>query len=220
LRELHGIRFADFLTPAMATFALLNACYVNMITSVVIAREQGVLKRLNGTPLPLWAYVLGRLAAAAVVGVASVTVVLGVGALFIHVHLDGDRTAALAGVVGLGILVFSALGMAVSTLVPRSDTALPIAYGTMLPIAFISDVFFPATAAPSWLQHVAVAFPLSPITNAAERTFAATGGWPMTRSQLFVTLLWIAGSVVLTAVGFRWQKGTALLRLRSSTRTI
>jgi hypothetical protein len=51
---LHGIRYADFRTPAMGVFALLNACYVNVITSVVIAREDGTLKRLHGTPLPLW----------------------------------------------------------------------------------------------------------------------------------------------------------------------
>ena len=57
-RHLGHTSYADFLIPAMATFALLNACYVNTITSVVLAREEGVLKRLHGTPLPLWAYVI------------------------------------------------------------------------------------------------------------------------------------------------------------------
>ena len=87
------------------------------------------------------------------VGLTSVAVVLAVGALFMDVRLDSGDIAALAGVTALAIVSFTTLGLAVSTLVPRPDTALPIAYGTMLPIAFISDVFFPATAAPTWLRH-------------------------------------------------------------------
>lgn len=211
LRELHGIRYADFLAPAMASVALLNACYVNTITSVVIAREEGVLKRLHGTPLPLWAYVVGRLAASAVVGLASVAVVLAVGALLMDVRLDSRDIAALADVTALAIVSFTTLGLAVSTLVPRPDTALPIAYGTMLAIAFISDVFFLATAAPTWLRHTAGALPLSPIAKAAEKIVAAGNGWPMTHSQLAVTLSWTTGAVLLTAVGFRWQPGASLL---------
>jgi ABC-2 type transport system permease protein len=212
LRELRGVRYADFLAPAIATFALLNACYVNTITSVVLAREQGVLKRLHGTPLPLWAYFIGRLAAAAVAGVASVAVVLAVGTLFMDIRLHGGDIAALAGVIGLGILAFTTLGLAVSTLVPRPETALPIAYGTMLPLAFISDVFFPATAAPDWLRHAAAAFPLSPIAKSAEQVFTGSHGWPMSPSQLTVTLCWTAGAALLTSVTFRWQPGASIGR--------
>lgn len=215
LRELHGIRFADFLTPAMATFALLNACYVNVITSVVIARENGVLKRLHGTPLPLWAYVAGRVAAAACVAIAALIVVLGVGVLFLHVHLSANRLAHLTGVVAIGIVSFTTLGIAVSTLVPRPDSALPIAYGSILPLAFVSDVFFPATAAPTWLRQVAAAFPISPIAKSAEAIFAPDSrGWPMTRTQLVVTLMWIVGAALITAVAFRWQPGAPVLRRR------
>ena len=206
LRELHGSPYADFLTPAMATFALLNACYVNVITSVVIAREGGVLKRLHGTPLPLWAYAVGRMASAAVICLASLVVVFAVGVIFMHVHLDPSRVAALAGVAGLGIATFTTLGLAVSSLIPRPDTALPVAYGTLLPVAFVSDVFSPATAAPHWLQQLSASFPLSPIAKSAERIFASNaGGWPMTRHQLIVILAWIAGAALVTSVTFRWQ---------------
>lgn len=210
LRELHGITYGDFLAPAMATFALLNACYVNVITSVVIARESGVLKRLHGTSLPLWAYVLGRMAAAACVAVASVVVVVTVAAVVIHVHLGQQRVARFAGVTALGVVSFTTLGMAVSTLVPRPDSALPVAYGTILPVAFVSDVFFPATAAPAWLRHVAAALPVSPVARSAEAVFAPnTSGWPMTQAQLIVVLAWLGGASLVTAAAFRWQPGGA-----------
>lgn len=211
LRELGGTRYADFLAPAMAVFALLNACYVNVITSVVLARESGVLKRLHGTPLPLWAYLLGRMAAAACVATASLAVVLGVAAALLHVRLDGGRLAGMAGVAALGIAAFTTLGTAVSTFVPHAGSALPVAYGTLLPLAFVSDVFFPATAAPAWLRHLASLFPLAPVARAAERIFApGARGWPMSRGELVVVLAWTAAAAALLALTFRWEPAAPL----------
>lgn len=213
--SLHETSYAVFLTPAMATFALLNACYVGTITSVVVAREGGVLKRLHGTPLPLWAYVVGRIAAGAVVGIASVTVVLCVAAAFMDVRLGGfGDIANLAGVIAFGILDFTTLGLAVSTIVPRPETALPIAYGTLLPIAFVSDVFFPASSAPDWLRHTAAALPLAPIADSAERVFAVGGGWPMTTTEMVATAGWIVGASVVTAVRFQWEPGISFFSRR------
>src|ERR1019366_6402611 len=45
-----GLRYAQFLTPAISAFCLLNACYVTTVTSMVLAREQGILQRLRALP--------------------------------------------------------------------------------------------------------------------------------------------------------------------------
>ena len=208
LVALRGMRVGDFLTPAMATFAMLNACYVTVVTSVVLARESGILKRLHGTPLPLWAYVIGRIAAALFMCVLSVVAVLAVAALFFDVHLTATRVGGVAASLGLGALCFSAVGLAVSGLVTRPDASLPLAYGTILPLAFISDVFFPSTSAPTWLRHVAEAFPLSPIAKPAEAVFApGSAGWSMTAMQFGVVLAWTAGALLVAAIVFHWEPG-------------
>ncbi|MBN9620347.1 MAG: ABC transporter permease [Actinobacteria bacterium] len=210
-RDSQGLSYAAFVVPAMATFALLNACYVNTVTSVVLARESGVLKRLYGTPLPLWAYVVGRIAAAAAIAVLSSAVVLAVGALFMDVHLSGAVVADLAGVAGLGIVVFTTLALAVSALVPRAEAALAIAYGTMLPFAFVSGVFFQTADAPAWLRHTAALFPIDPIAESAERAVARGSGWAMSAGELGVTLGWITAASLFTSFGFRWEPGTSFL---------
>ena len=207
LNALRGMRVADFLTPAMATFAMLNACYVNVVTSVVLARESGILKRLHGTPLPLWAYLVGRIVAALLMCALSVAAVLAVAALFFDVHLSTARIGALAASLSLGALCFSLLGLAVSGMVTRTDTALPLAYGTVLPLAFISDVFFPSTSAPAWLRHVAEAFPLSPVVKPAGTVYATGGSWNMTGVQLGVLLGWTAASLFVAVVFFHWEPG-------------
>lgn len=210
LVALRGMRIADFLTPAMATFAMLNACYVNVVTSVVLARETGILKRLHGTPLPLWAYIVGRTIAAMVLCALSITVVAAVAALFFDVRITAERVGGLAASLGLGALCFSALGLAVSGLVTRPDASLPLAYGTILPLAFVSDVFFPSTSAPAWLRDVAAAFPLSPIAKPAEAVYApGAASWSMSATQVGVVLAWTAGALLVATVAFHWEPGRA-----------
>ena len=50
------IRFAQFYTPAIAMFSLVTACYTTLILGLATARDQGLLKRVRGTPLPMGIY--------------------------------------------------------------------------------------------------------------------------------------------------------------------
>jgi len=211
--ELHGMSYASFITPAMITFAILNACYVNVLTSVVMSREDGILKRLHGTPMPLSSYVLGRMIAAAAVALLAVAVLLPVGTFGLGASLPASGLGELAGVVALGVLVFTTVGVALTSIVPRADTALPIAFGTMLPLAFISGVFFPSEGTEPWLRRVGDAFPIAPIARSAARVFSSRGGsWPMTGTELGVLLGWLAGAAVVSTIAFRWQPGESVLR--------
>lgn len=83
------------------------------------------------------------------------------------------------------MVCFFLLGVAVTMAVPKTDAALPVAYGTMLPLAFISDVFFPSVHAPHWLYDLASAFPVAPVARAMEASFnPATHAWPMPATGL------------------------------------
>ncbi|MGA3152747.1 MAG: ABC transporter permease [Streptosporangiaceae bacterium] len=203
-----GLRYAQFLAPAMSTFSLLNACYVTTVTSMVLAREEGVLKRLRGTPLPAWAYLGGRSGSALVTSAVSVGAIIGTAVLFFHVTIAWRAMGYFAASAGLGMACFLLLGVAVTALVPKSDTALPIAYGTMLPLAFISDVFFPSLHAPHWLSDVASAFPVAPVARAMEASFLpATRSWPMPVTGLLVILGWSAAAALVITLAFRWEPG-------------
>jgi ABC-2 type transport system permease protein len=205
-----GLPYAQFLTPAMCAFCLLNACYVTAITSIVLAREEGILKRLRGTPLPAWTYLVGRSGSAFVTSVVATGIIIGTGLIFFNVSMVWHAFGYFAAATCLGIACFFLLGAAVTTLVPRTETALPVAFGTILPLAFISDVFFSSSHAPTWLHDVASAFPLAPIARAMEDSFnPATHSWPMPVSGLLVVLGWSAAAIVVIALAFRWEPGPA-----------
>ena len=205
-----GLPYAQWLTPAMCTFCLLNACYVTAITSLVLAREEGILKRLRGTPMPAWAYLAGRSGSALVTSVIASGVIIATGVALFHVSIIWHAAGYFAAATVLGIACFFLLGVAVTTVVPKSETALPAGFGTMLPLAFISDVFFSVSHPPAWLHDLASAFPVAPIAQAMEDSFnPATQSWPMPASGLLVVLGWTAAAMLVIALAFRWEPGPA-----------
>jgi ABC-type multidrug transport system permease subunit len=201
------ISFPQFYVPAMTTFALVNGCYVNVINGVTLARQTGLLKRIRGTPLPGWVYLASRGASAAIVGSLSVVGVAVLGtamfdARMVWSTLPGSLLMMLAGMVCL-----CCLGLALTTLVPAADAALPMAYGTFLPLAFISDVFFPSDTSPAWLRHVAGAFPLRPIARSLEENMEpGVTGLGFHWAELGIVAVWTVGAAIALH-WFRWEPG-------------
>lgn len=218
-----GVRYAQWLTPAIVTFCLLNACYVNTITGIVLAREEGILKRLRGTPVPAWTYLVGRFGSVLLTAVLAAGVNVAIATLFFDVTIVWANFGYLLGVAALGIVSFYLVGVAVVSLVPRTETALPVAYGTMLPVAFVSDVFFSSAHSPGWLNALASALPVAPIARGLEAAFVpANTGWPMSVPATLSSLGWSVASLLLIVFTFRWQPralGTRRWRLRDLVRS-
>lgn len=200
------IRFAQFFTPAMLAFAVMNACYITTVTHTVIARDEGILKRLRGTPLPPLAYVTGRAGASVLLASVSVGAVLLLGHFAYDVDILARTLPALIVTLLLGMVCFAVVGVAVTVVIANSDVALPFAYGTLLPLCFISDVFFPADAAPDWLSGLASAFPVKHLADALERignpTVAGTGwsAW-----DLGIMACWTVAGLLVIGLFFRWE---------------
>ena len=204
-QQIEGVGAARFFTGAMTAFAVMNVGYVTMITGTVIARDEGILKRLRGTPLPPLAYIAGRMGAATLMTAGSVVVVTVAGVVVYGVTLDARLAGVAALTILVGILCFSAVGLAATVIVRSTDVALPIAYGTLLPLCFISDVFIPS-GAPGWLSDAASLFPVKHLADAMEGAFvSAPGAASISGGDLLVMGAWAAGALAITLLWFRWE---------------
>ena len=47
-----SVNEATFYVPAMAVLAVITVCFNNIAVAITFQRDSGVLKRINGTPLP------------------------------------------------------------------------------------------------------------------------------------------------------------------------
>jgi ABC-2 type transport system permease protein len=200
-----GIRYAQFFTPAMIAFAVVSACYMSVISSTTLAREEGILKRVRSTPLPPWVYMAGRLVAAGLVAVVGAVIVSAVGAGVYGFEVVGRAIPTVLLTLAVAMFCFSSLGLAVTVLVPTIDSALPIAWGTVLPLCFISDVFEPIDGAPRWLGAIASAFPLRPFADALESAFnPVTGNVGIAWGALWMLAAWGVGGAMFALAAFRW----------------
>src|SRR5437867_4054820 len=54
------VKTTTYCVPAIITLAVISAAMVSLAFSLVVARENGVLKRGRGTPMPSWVFIAGR----------------------------------------------------------------------------------------------------------------------------------------------------------------
>lgn len=162
---------SQYITPALAVFGMITATFTNLAINTSMARDEGILKRVAGTPLPLTTHLGGRIISAILVGLLSVTLMLFVGWLLFDVEIDWSVMPLFVLLLFLGAGTFSALGLAVAAVTPSARAAPAIANFVVLPLAFISGLFFPLESAPSWLQTIAGLLPLEPLATASIAVF-------------------------------------------------
>jgi ABC-2 type transport system permease protein len=156
------VRLSTYYVAAMATFAVVSACYTNIAMTVTFQRDAGILKRIDGTPLPAGAYFAARVLHALFVAVLLVTITAAFGRLVYQASVPTGTTLAhflVMLLVGAGS--FCALGFAITTAIPNADASPAIVNATVLPLLFLSGIFIPlGSNAPTWIVWVARMFPV------------------------------------------------------------
>ena len=204
--ELGNIRYIQFLAPGMLAFAVISTCYTGLATGVAINRDEGVLKRVRGTPLPPWIYIAARILSAVWFSVISAVIMVLAAVGLFHLEVIGRMLPAAAVTLLLGAACFCALGMAVAAIIPNGEAAPVVANFTFFPVAFVSDLFFPTEGAPGWVSAVGSIFPVKHFAKALETTFNPfVSGSGFRWGHLGVLVLWMAAAVVVAVRSFRWE---------------
>lgn len=208
-----GVSTAQFYTPALAVFGAVTATYTNLAISTAFARDLGILKRVRGTPLPPWIYLGGRVGSATWVAAISIGLMLAVGIGVYDVVVYAEAIPALLVTFLVGVACFAALGLLIAALSPNGDSSPMVANATLLPLAFISDIFIvPGESAPEWVGRVADLFPLKHFAVAFTDSFnpAIVAGYESWLdhfhwADLGVMVLWLIGGGLVAMRVFTWE---------------
>ena len=198
---------ASFYVPAMAAFGVVSACYTNIAISVTFQRDAGILKRIAGTPLPGWIYLVGRVLHAMAVAFVLVMICLVFGTLLYDAEIP-SLTGALYLLVTLlvGGASFAALGLAATTIVPNADAAPAIVNASILPVLFLSDVFINTSQAPAWVQWVGKVFPVKHFAEAVQSAFLPqVVAWRW--ANVLIVAAWGLFGLLVAVRRFRWEPG-------------
>ena len=189
--------------PGFVAYGVMAACFTTLAIAIVVRRETGLLKRLRLSPLPTWVLIGSIFVSTMIVALAQVVLLLLIGRLGYGVGFPQSWAAFLVTLV-IGIVSFSALGVAMSTVVPNQESAGPITSIVFFVVLFLSGLWFPLRAN-SGLAKISSVFPVRHFILAVSASFKLQPGVkPFAWHDLVVVAIWGAVGVLVSVRRFRW----------------
>jgi ABC-2 type transport system permease protein len=192
----------EVLIPGIAGMGVLATTFTSLAFNLTLLRDEGVLKRIRGTPMPAGAYLAGLIGSAALNAFLQVLAVVVIGNLVYGVEWP-QEPLMLVVFTGLGVVCFAALGIAFAHVIPNEDAAPAYTNAVFLPLIFISGVFYDANDLPEALKAVAEALPLKHLIDGL--SLAITGSGADAATAAAVVGGWAVAGIVLAARYFRWE---------------
>jgi ABC-2 type transport system permease protein len=210
----------QFYTGGLAAFTAASATFTNLANMVPIRRDEGVLKRWRGTPLPTWTYIAGFICSAIVIAFVGVTALLTFGVVAYDLEIDPAKMPAAAVTFLVGVASFAALGMALASLVKSATSASAAANAIILPLAFVSNIFIRLDDPPRWIEILGNAFPLKAFAEAFQACFTPYVEAPAFQwDKLAFIAAWGVVGAIVALRRFTWEPSGSAPRARRARRT-
>jgi ABC-2 type transport system permease protein len=202
---------ADLLAARVAGLVVLGAmsvAYLTHASSLIVAREDGILRRWRATPLPAWGYFAGRIAAAVLIADVAALILVLVGVAMAGLHLTAAGIVSLLVAATAGSLALAAAGTAITRLIPSGQGANQLLALTYIPLIIFSGGFGGLSGLPQWLNTLMSYLPAQPMIDAVTRALEmGTGqsGLSLPGRDLAVLAAWAVGCLLLSVRFFRWD---------------
>jgi ABC-2 type transport system permease protein len=195
----------NIVIPGIAGMNVMATTFNALGMNLTFLREQGVLKRMRGTPLSSGAFLAGVLGNAVVNAVIQVAIVVVAGELFFGLPWPRDWIALIVFLV-LGVTAFAALGVAFSHVIPNFDSAPAYTNFVFLPSIFIGGVFFDPAHSTKVLTDIARVLPISHLVQGLRGAMVSGSGLGHHIGDLAVVVLWGAAGMWFAVRGFSWEQ--------------
>ena len=203
------ITTAVFFVPGLIALAVISASFSNLLTDLVAQRDSGVLKRRRATPVPAFALIGGRTLTAAAISLVTATLLLLAGGNVYDITIPNHALPAVALMIILGSVTFSALAYALAPSIRSSSAIQPVITLVLLPLYAISGVLLPNSKNPAWLNHIASALPLQHLAHGLHHAFdPTTHGLGISPIDLAVLAAWALAALALATRRFTWLPRT------------
>jgi ABC-2 type transport system permease protein len=153
-----GTPWPVYFMVSMCGWAAIAAAFNASGGRLAAERTSGWTRQLRLTPLPSWAYAVGKVLVGVGLALTAAVVLALVAAGAARPDLSAAAWAEIIAACWLGSLPFAALGVLLG-LIAGSSSAQPVMIATMLVFNVLGGLLVPLKAFPQWMRDVAYVLP-------------------------------------------------------------
>lgn len=207
IKEISGeaLRYVDWVIPGVLGMNIMFGSLFGVGYVLVRYRKNGVLKRLQATPVSAFEF-LGAQIASRLFIVVSANAIIFIGSdLTLNLMVEGSRLNLLILAI-CGAISMISLGLLIACRTESEELAGGILNVATWPMMFLSGIWFSLDDTPEIMQQLAYCLPLTHLVDAA-RDIMLNGATLMDVMDHVIILL-VMGLVclILAASFFRWHK--------------
>lgn len=198
------IRYIDWVIPGILAMNMMFSGLWGIGYVIVRYRKNGVLKRLQATPLTAWKFLVSQALSRLSIMLTVTTLVFVTCNLFIDFMMVGSYLLLLLiAVVGNLAIISMSLLMAART--ASEELANGLLNLISFPMLLLSELWFSLDDAPQWLQDASLLLPLTHIVKAARNVMLEGAHLHDITPQLIILVVMTAIFVTLAGALFRWH---------------
>jgi ABC-2 type transport system permease protein len=199
------VSYIDWVLPGVLVFNALSFGLITSSSMMLTMRENGVLRRLQATPMPAGQLVGSYLLVNVTIVLLQSLIIIGAAVLLFGANVTAPGLLLALPMILAGVVTFVALGQVVSGLAPTAGAAVIAGQLLYFGMMFTTDLIFPVESLPDWLQKVAVYLPSYPVVRLIRPPLldGALGGDVV--HHLGIAALYTAVAAVVAARLFRWS---------------
>ncbi|MGC9149012.1 MAG: ABC transporter permease [Sulfolobales archaeon] len=158
-QQFGGLDYVTFLATGIISMSVFIGSFISGI-SVIFDKQFGFLKETLVAPSPRAFVLLGRAVGDSIVILLNSTIIMALSFLI----AKGLRVEGVPVAIAYGFLLsigFSSLGIAIATKMNSMEGFQMLMNLLVMPLQFLSGIFFPLQRMPEWMQLISRANPLT-----------------------------------------------------------
>ena len=191
-----------FLGPVIA-FNVMGSFW-GLSATLVMFREQGILRRFHVTPVTATDMLASSLLANYVLTLPTVSIEVFLARFIFHVPSLGNLLS-LAVLVTVGTVSFGSLGLVVASVTNTMQETQVLNQIIWLPLIFLSGATFPLAYLPNSVQHVGLFLPATYLVTALQGALYQSFSVSQLLVQIVALAVWAILTFFVAAQLFRWE---------------
>lgn len=200
--------YTGFLVAGIVGMAIMQSGIFTVVFTLLSYKNQGVLRRLQATPISPAHFIVGHLVSRVFIIVCQTALLLAIGAVVLGVSIGLGNVFAYLNIFLMAILggiLFLSIGLAISSASPNEDSAPALANLVTFPMLFLSGVFFPIDYLPKSIYYFCNLLPLTHVAEGIRLSVLYGDSTLDTLPQLGYTFIWMIIAFGICAKTFKWE---------------